>query len=160
MSDPSKIERVLLNLVENAAKYAPGQPIELQATRAAGEVRLSVVDHGPGIPARDRERVFERFVQLDQSSTRRQGGTGLGLHLCRQLAALVDGRMTLDETPGGGCTFSLTIPAERALDGDTDGHAHATTADDDISGAHHSPFGNLRARPVETGDHRRAEPVR
>ena len=81
-------------------------------TRAGAEVTLSVVDHGPGIPACDRERVFERFVQLDQSSTRRQGGTGLGLHLCKQLADLVDGRMALDETPGGGCTFSLTIPAD------------------------------------------------
>ena len=78
---------------------------------AAGtEVCLAVVDHGPGIPEADRERVFERFVQLDQSSTRRQGGTGLGLHLCRQLAELVDCRITLAETPGGGCTFTLSMP--------------------------------------------------
>ena len=149
VSDPSKIERVLLNLVENAAKYAPGAPIELGAERLGGEVVLSVVDHGPGIPACDRERVFERFVQLDQSSTRRQGGTGLGLHLCKQLADLVDGRMALDETPGGGCTFSLTIPGDSALvaaslEGDaSDASAPANFGNTD--------FGNMMARPAEFG---------
>ncbi|MDQ1460710.1 MAG: hypothetical protein QOI08_2194, partial [Actinomycetota bacterium] len=112
ISDSSKIERILLNLVENAAKYAPIAPIELRAEHIGDAVQLVVVDHGPGIPAGERERVFERFVQLDQSSTRRQGGTGLGLHLCRQLAELVDGRMTLEETPGGGCTFALVLPLE------------------------------------------------
>ena len=142
VSDASKIERILLNLVENAAKYAPDQPIELQAARVGDEVRLSVVDHGPGIPECDRERVFERFVQLDQSSTRRQGGTGLGLHLCRQLAELVDGRMSLDETPGGGCTFALTIPdtASNALEASDAGPNDNLTA---------PPFGNVLTRPAE-----------
>jgi signal transduction histidine kinase len=69
-----------------------------------------VIDHGPGIPLADRERVFERFVQLDQSSTRRQGGTGLGLHLSRQLAELLGATLELSETPGGGCTFTLDLP--------------------------------------------------
>lgn len=67
-------------------------------------------DHGPGIPAGDRQRVFEPIVQLDQSSTRRQGGTGLGLHLCNQLAELLNGRLDLAETPGGRCRFTLVIP--------------------------------------------------
>ncbi len=121
LTDRSKLERILLNLVENAAKYAPEGPIELHASRAQGDAgesaSLSVVDHGPGIPEADRERVFERFVQLDQSSTRRQGGTGLGLHLCRQLTELIGGRLVLTETPGGGCTFTLTIPkAPKASD--------------------------------------------
>ncbi|HET9728784.1 MAG TPA: HAMP domain-containing sensor histidine kinase, partial [Acidimicrobiia bacterium] len=98
VTDRSKLTRVLLNLVENAAKYAPDGPIELHAQHTGQEVRISVVDHGPGIPAEDRERVFDRFVQLDQSSTRRNGGTGLGLHLCRQLAELLDGRIALTET--------------------------------------------------------------
>ena len=69
-----------------------------------------MIDHGPGIPAADRERVFERFVQLDQSSTRRQGGTGLGLHLSRQLAELIGATLNISETPGGGCTFTLDVP--------------------------------------------------
>jgi K+-sensing histidine kinase KdpD len=110
VTDRSKLERILLNLVENAAKYAPDGPIELLVTTAPDTVHFSVVDHGPGIPASDRERVFERFVQLDQSSTRRQGGTGLGLHLCRQLATIIEGRLALTDTPGGGCTFALTVP--------------------------------------------------
>jgi two-component system OmpR family sensor kinase len=74
------------------------------------DVIFTIVDHGPGIPGEDRERVFERFVQLDQSSTRRQGGTGLGLHLCRQLAEVIDASLALTETPGGGCTFTLRMP--------------------------------------------------
>jgi K+-sensing histidine kinase KdpD len=110
VTDRSKLERILLNLVENAAKYAPDGPIELRVATANDSVHFSVVDHGPGIPAADRERVFERFVQLDQSSTRRQGGTGLGLHLCRQLAQVIAGQLTLTDTPGGGCTFTLTVP--------------------------------------------------
>ena len=150
VSDPSKIERVLLNLVENAAKYAPGAPIELRAERTGTELTLSVVDHGPGIPACDRERVFERFVQLDQSSTRRQGGTGLGLHLCKQLADLVDGHMALAETPGGGCTFSLTIPADSTRGVEpiaSEAPCSALTA----GAVAPSAFANVRARPAEFG---------
>src|SRR3954451_15417577 len=116
ITDRSKLERILTNLVENARKYAPGSSVELNATHVDGRVRFEVIDHGPGIPIEDRERVFERFVQLDQSSTRRQGGTGLGLHLCRQLAEVIDGQLTLEETPGGGCTFALTIAGDGAGD--------------------------------------------
>ena len=67
--------------------------------------------------------MFERFVQLDQSSTRRQGGTGLGLHLCRQLTELLAGELSLGETPGGGCTFTLTVPVAPTLPASK---AHAT----------------------------------
>jgi K+-sensing histidine kinase KdpD len=114
VTDRSKLERILLNLVENAGKYAPSGPIEMGATSDGDGVCFRVVDHGPGIPAEDRKRAFERFVQLDQSSTRRQGGTGLGLHLCSQLATLLDGRIDLNDTPGGGCTFALHLPAAEA----------------------------------------------
>jgi signal transduction histidine kinase len=147
--DPSKVERILINLVENAAKYAPNTPIELRADFIETDVRLSVVDHGPGIPERDCERVFEQFVQLDQSSTRRQGGTGLGLHLCRQLAELVDGHLALEETPGGGCTFSLTIPAAGAagaLAVDVADRGFDREAAVDVQP---SPFGNALSRPAE-----------
>jgi signal transduction histidine kinase len=115
-TDEHKLLQILLNLVENAAKYAPTGPIEVTARRALRPLRgqehfvFMVVDHGPGIPAEDRERVFERFVQLDQSSTRTQGGTGLGLYLCRKLADLLGAWLTLSETAGGGCTFTLILP--------------------------------------------------
>ena len=89
-------------------------------------------------------------MQLDQSSTRRQGGTGLGLHLCKQLADLVDGHMALAETPGGGCTFSLTIPAEITPGAEpiaTEAPRAAIAAGEVAP----SPFGNVRARPAEFG---------
>jgi K+-sensing histidine kinase KdpD len=158
VSDNSKVERILLNLVENAAKYAPEGPIELRATLVGEDRHLAVVDHGPGIPEGERERVFERFVQLDQSSTRRQGGTGLGLHLCRQLAQAVGGEMTVSETPGGGCTFTLVVPAAvaetppAAAPEEFDAFA-ATATDSDAF------FGGIRARPTDFAE-RRPEPAR
>ncbi len=115
-TDEHKLLQILLNLVENAAKYAPTGPIEVTARRVLRPLRgqehfvFMVVDHGPGIPPEDRERVFERFVQLDQSSTRTQGGTGLGLYLCRKLADLLGAWLTLSDTAGGGCTFTLLLP--------------------------------------------------
>jgi signal transduction histidine kinase len=114
-ADPTRLRQILLNLIDNAAKYAPGGPIDLHVTSAGADVHLAVVDHGPGIPTVDRARVFEQFVQLDQSSTRRQGGTGLGLYLCRQVAGLLNGTLTLEEAPGGGCCFTLAIPASSPL---------------------------------------------
>jgi signal transduction histidine kinase len=107
----SKLRQVLSNLVENACKYAPGGPIDILVRHHGGASRIEVLDSGPGIPPADRERVFERFVQLDQSSTRSQGGTGLGLYLCRQVAVLVGGTLTLDDAPGGGSRFVLTLPS-------------------------------------------------
>jgi len=110
-SDIDLLRQVLINLVENAAKYAPEGPIEVTASEATGgTIALRVVDHGPGIPASDRERVFERFVQLDQSSTRSRGGTGLGLYLCKRLVAVLGATLTLSETPGGGSTFTISLP--------------------------------------------------
>jgi len=80
-----------------------------------------VTDHGPGIAPNDRERVFERFVQLDQSLTRSRGGLGLGLYLCKQLAEVLDGELVLTETPGGGSSFCLAVSRDlqnNMLDGD------------------------------------------
>ncbi|MFP5377134.1 MAG: sensor histidine kinase [Acidimicrobiia bacterium] len=112
-SEP-KLRQVLSNLVENACKYAPGSPVDV-VLRADGEwSRIEVVDGGPGIPVADRERVFERFVQLDQTSTRSRGGTGLGLYLCRQVAGLLGGSLTLGDSPGGGCRFVLALPSQPA----------------------------------------------
>jgi signal transduction histidine kinase len=111
-TDEHKLFRILVNLIENAAKYAPDGPIELEAIAGGTNVLFFVTDHGPGISAADRQRVFERFVQLDQSLTRRRGGLGLGLHLCRQLAELLGGDLVLTETPGGGCSFCLAVKRE------------------------------------------------
>jgi signal transduction histidine kinase len=120
-TDPQKLQRVLVNLIENAAKYAPDGPIEIDVMAAGARVVFFVTDHGPGIATHDRERVFERFVQLDQSLTRSRGGLGLGLYLCKQLAEVLDGELVLTETPGGGSSFCLAVsrdlqPSEEAAD--------------------------------------------
>jgi signal transduction histidine kinase len=127
VADAGRLRQILLNLVDNASKYAPEGPILLRVTSRGTDVRFALVDRGPGIPEADRVRVFEQFVQLDQSSTRRQGGTGLGLYLCRQSATLMGGTLTLDEVAGGGCCFTLTIPgAVVAFSGTDPGDPPAT----------------------------------
>jgi signal transduction histidine kinase len=110
ITDRLMLQQVLLNLVENAGKYAPDGPIELHAEVHGPTAVVRVRDHGPGIPEDQRERVFERFVQLDQSSTRRNGGTGLGLYLCRKLAGALGGQLDLEGGAGSGCSFCLQLP--------------------------------------------------
>jgi signal transduction histidine kinase len=118
-TDEQKLQRILVNLIENAAKYAPDGPIEIEVMAAGARVVFFVTDHGPGIAPNDRERVFERFVQLDQSLTRARGGLGLGLYLCKQLAEVLDGELVLTQTPGGGCSFCLAV--SRDLQNTTEG---------------------------------------
>jgi len=108
-TDEQKLHRILVNLIENAGKYAPEGPIEIEVMAAGARVVFFVTDHGSGIAPDDRDRVFDRFVQLDQSLTRSQGGLGLGLYLCRQLAKILDGELVLSEAPGGGCSFCLVV---------------------------------------------------
>jgi signal transduction histidine kinase len=140
VTDEDKVQRVLTNLVENALKYAPEGAIEVAGRRSPDGTLLTVSDHGPGIPPAERERIFERFVQLDQSSTRRQGGTGLGLYLCRQLATVLNGRLELEDTPGGGCTFTLVLPIDHDTTVRTD-QSHRVIADD--QGDRHDDLGGL-----------------
>ena len=109
-TDEQKLRQVLSNLIENACKYAPGSPVRVRATATDDWLDIEVIDRGPGIAVKDHSRVFERFVQLDQSSTRSQGGTGLGLYLCRQLASLLGGTLTLSDAPGGGACFTIRLP--------------------------------------------------
>ena len=86
-ANPEAVLQVLGNLLDNAAKYAPGPgPIRLEATRYGPLAVLAVEDTDPGVPSADRERIFERFTQLDSGATRRAGGVGFGLYIARQLA--------------------------------------------------------------------------
>lgn len=111
-SSEQRLRQVVSNLVENACKYAPGSCVDVRLEPGAGDtVVLHVTDGGPGIAPADRERVFERFVQLDQTSTRSHGGLGLGLYLCREVAVLLGGSLALCDAPGGGARFTLTLPA-------------------------------------------------
>jgi signal transduction histidine kinase len=111
----ARLRQILFNLVENGIKYADGSDLEVVACRELDQVKVSVIDHGPGIAAEDAGRIFERFVQLDQSATRTRGGTGLGLFLCRRIAEALGGTVAFTPTPGGGATFTLSFAAPRLV---------------------------------------------
>ena len=111
--DPVRLEQVLDNLLENAVKYAPdGPPIQVRAWPENGEARISIVDRGIGIPEGEREAVFERFVRASNAQARSDTGLGLGLYICRRIVEGHGGRIWADETPGGGSTFHVSLPAQ------------------------------------------------
>ena len=110
LSDPDHLDRIFLNLLENAVKYAPDSPVEVKAIALANRVEVSVIDHGFGIPAGQRERIFHRFTQLEGSATRTRGGTGLGLNIVKGLAEAMKGGVEMRDTSGGGATFVVTLP--------------------------------------------------
>jgi signal transduction histidine kinase len=110
---PEAVRQVLGNLLDNAAKHAPdGAPIRVQARRVGALAVLAVEDSGPGVPPAERERIFERFTQLDSGATRLASGVGLGLYIARQLANAQGGELLLaDPTPPGqGARFELRLP--------------------------------------------------
>jgi signal transduction histidine kinase len=119
---PEALLQVLGNLLDNAAKYSPDHtPIRLEATRSGALAVLAVEDAGPGVPGPERDRIFERFTQLDSGATRRAGGVGLGLYIARQLAQAQGGELLVGEPvrPGAGARFELRLPlAALATDDD------------------------------------------
>jgi two-component system sensor histidine kinase KdpD len=109
-ADPAILERVLVNLAENALRYSPaGKPPMLAASALGDRVELRVVDRGPGIPETDRERMFVPFQRL--GDTDNTTGVGLGLALSRGLTEAMGGTLTAEDTPGGGLTMTVSLPA-------------------------------------------------
>ena len=104
-------EQVLFNLLDNAGKYTPaGSLIRLQAQQEGEIVRLQIIDEGEGIPAADRERVFDKFYRI-HAADRRRAGTGLGLAICRGFVEAMGGTITAGNRPDGpGAVFTLTLP--------------------------------------------------
>ncbi|MDX6202343.1 MAG: hypothetical protein QOJ83_1843 [Frankiales bacterium] len=109
--DPSRLQQVVGNLLSNAEKYSPpGLPVHVMVRVGAHEVELSVRDEGDGVPIDQREVVFEPFRRLGDALTNTTRGTGLGLHIARQLIEAMSGRIWVDGTPGEGAVFHITAP--------------------------------------------------
>jgi signal transduction histidine kinase len=108
--DERRIKQVIFNLLSNAVKFTPaGGSVDVSATRANGEVRVSVVDTGPGIAPEDFERIFEEFRQTE-SGVEQHEGTGLGLALAKRFVELHGGRIWLESEVGRGSTFTFALP--------------------------------------------------
>ncbi|MBC7795960.1 MAG: ATP-binding protein, partial [Pyrinomonadaceae bacterium] len=115
--DKTRIAQMLLNLLDNATKYTPvGGLVTIKANvnenYGTTNAIISITDNGSGIPKEFREAVFTRFYRLDESRTRKAGGSGLGLPIARQIAESHGGCLTLCEATNGGANFTVLLPVE------------------------------------------------
>ena len=141
-ADQGAFRQILINLLENAVKYGPaGQTVRVRLRRAGGAARLEVEDRGPGIPAKDRERIWAAFQRLDRDVNSAVAGSGIGLSVVRELAERHGGRAWVEDGAQGGACFVVELPAAAA-------HPRA--------GAPGSPFGGHRGArsggPAAVGD--------
>jgi signal transduction histidine kinase len=111
-TDPGKLRQILLNLIANAVKFTDEGEIRVTLRRDGSAVELSVADSGVGIPPAHLERIFDPFWQVEQTRTRKVGGTGLGLSVARQLARLLGGDLTVESEVGRGSTFRVRLGTE------------------------------------------------
>ena len=113
--DGHRIAQVLTNLMSNAIKFSPaGGRIEVTAEQWAGCVRVGVRDHGEGIAPQDLPKLFRKFSQVDSSATRKAGGAGLGLVICKGIVEQHNGQMAVESTPGEGSAFYFILPPAAA----------------------------------------------
>jgi signal transduction histidine kinase len=110
---PLKIQAMALrscinNLIDNALRYAGQALVEIHDETQ--QVRVMVIDHGPGISVEHHESVFEPFYRLEGSRNRNSGGVGMGMTIARDAARRMGGDLSLTQTPGGGLTVTLTLP--------------------------------------------------
>lgn len=108
--DERKLLQVVSNLAANALKFTASGGVEVEISGAPEQVTCVVRDTGAGISREDQQRIFARFVQLDDTSTRAAGGAGLGLAICRELTRLMGGRISVSSTPGAGSSFVVSVP--------------------------------------------------
>ncbi len=117
MSDGSRLIQVVGNLVANAVKFSPPDtPIEVSASLVDQTVEIRVTDHGAGIPEVDRERIFDRFVQLEHANVRSTGGFGLGLYIVRQVCTALGATVDVESVVGEGSTFVIRVPVQPPLE--------------------------------------------
>jgi two-component system sensor histidine kinase KdpD len=105
VADPGRLRQVLANLVDNALIHGDGA-VELAVEEAEGLIRIAVTDAGPGIPAEQRERIFEPYARLADAAV---PGSGLGLYLARELVTGMGGSLSVTEAPSGGATFTVSL---------------------------------------------------
>jgi signal transduction histidine kinase len=111
MADANRILQVLANFLSNAAKFSPAEAtVDIGMAVDGTNVRVSVTDHGPGVPAAFRDRIFERFSQADNSDSRGKGGTGLGLTIAKALIERMQGTIGYTTHAGFGTTFFFDLP--------------------------------------------------
>jgi two-component system sensor histidine kinase KdpD len=113
-ADPVFVDRVLTNILDNAAKAATDSghlDVEVEATAQGDRVVARIIDHGSGVPIAVREQLFYPFYQMKERHPRL--GTGLGLAICKGFLAVMNGEIWIEDTPGGGATFALSLPIDR-----------------------------------------------
>jgi PAS domain S-box-containing protein len=108
--DADRIQQVLVNLVDNAAKYGVS-PVTVHVEQTNGVIQIRVADRGPGIPLSEQERIFEKFYRADPHHMRAPSGTGLGLYISRELIRRMGGRIEVRSRPGTGSTFVVELPS-------------------------------------------------
>jgi two-component system, OmpR family, sensor kinase len=109
--DDLRLRQAVANLVRNALVHTPaGSPVEVALREDGGYADIDVIDHGPGVPEAQRQRIFERFHRADPTRSRDQGGSGLGLSIATAVVAAHGGRISVTDTPGGGATFRIALP--------------------------------------------------
>ncbi len=141
--DPVRVKQILLNLLGNAVKFTEEGEVELKMDFSdigggRGRIRFAVRDTGIGISEKQKDKIFEAFYQGDAATTRRYGGTGLGLVISNLLAKKMGSRIEIESTPGAGSTFSMVVEVDcehggKGEDEKLDGVAHVMVADDNAS---------------------------
>jgi PAS domain S-box-containing protein len=136
--DLDRLVQVGSNLISNAVKFSKtGDHVEIIARRWGRLARITVQDHGPGIPEEFRARMFTKFAQADSSDTRQRGGTGLGLVIAKEITERHGGRLWFDSTPGQGTAFHIDLPLSQALEraSEDDGAGRLLVCEDDPDAA-------------------------
>jgi PAS domain S-box-containing protein len=115
-ADPDRLVQVVTNLLSNAIKFSPPDgEVVVSIERRDHRVRISVRDHGPGIPSEFRPHIFEKFAQADATDAGRKGGTGLGLSIVKQIVTRLGGTVDFEDAPGGGTAFHVDLAAREQV---------------------------------------------
>ncbi len=115
-ADENRLLQVFANLISNAVKFSSeNETVEVAVSKSGAWIRISVIDHGPGIPTEFHSRIFQRFAQADSSDTREKGGSGLGLSISKAIVEHHGGHIGFDSEPGKGSTFYFELPENSSI---------------------------------------------